>query len=60
MQTLMYEYDAFKTFVGSHPFDGMYAYLKKFTFISNIKGNAAVGAVRILAFIKHIQRAKKK
>ena len=38
MEKLMMEQDIFKAFVSSHPFDGLYPYIKKFGFISQFQG----------------------
>jgi DNA-directed DNA polymerase III PolC len=61
MEKLLMEYDVFKTFVSGHPFDGLYQYCKKrFTLISAIKQTEQAGDIKILCFVKGIQRAKKK
>jgi len=61
MEKLLMEYDVFKTFVSGHPFDGLYQYCKKkFSLISAIKQTEQAGDVKILCFVKSIQRAKKK
>lgn len=60
MEKLMMEQDAFKTFVSWHPLDGLYMYLKKFSFISAIQQESYVWPFTIIGYIKSIQRAKKK
>lgn len=61
METLLMEYDVFKTFVSGHPFDGLYRYCKKrFSLLSAIKTTDQAGDVKILCYVKGIQRAKKK
>lgn len=61
MEKLLMEYDVFKTFVSWHPFDWLYQYCKKkFSLISVLKAKEDPTDVRILCFIKSIQRAKKK
>ncbi len=60
MQKLMMEQDAFKTFVSGHPLDGLYLYLKKYSFISAIHQTDYVWPFTIIGYIKSIQRAKKK
>ncbi len=61
MDKLLMEYDVFKTFVSGHPFDGLYQYCKKkFSLISQLKQNEQAGDIRLLCYVKNIQRAKKK
>lgn len=64
MERLLTEYEVFKTFVSGHPFDGLYPYVKgKFSLISMFKHydkEQPFGNVKILCFVKNIQRAKKK
>ncbi len=61
MEKLLMEYDVFKTFVSWHPFDWLYSYCKKkFSLISALKAKEDPTEVKILCFIKSIQRAKKK
>ncbi|MBU0627049.1 hypothetical protein KKG31_03530 [Patescibacteria group bacterium] len=42
MEKLMMEYAAFKCFVSAHPLDGLYFYLKNFSFISQFKNTENV------------------
>ncbi len=64
MEKLLTEYDVFKTFVSGHPFDGLYPYIKgRYSLISMFKyydKEQAFGNVKILCFVRNIQRAKKK
>ncbi len=64
MERLLTEYDVFKTFVSGHPFDGLYPFIKgSFSLISMFKyydKEQAFGNVKILCYVKNIQRAKKK
>lgn len=60
MEKIMMEYEVFKTFVSVHPFDGLYPYLKKYTFISQFKDVDNYGPVVMICFVKSIQRARKK
>lgn len=61
MDKLLMEYDVFKTFVSWHPFDGLYPYCKKkFSLLSAIKQTEKAGDIKVLCYVKSIQRAKKK
>lgn len=61
MEKLMMDQEVFKSFVSWHPLDGLYYYIKKFSFISQFKGKEKVtGTFIIVGYIKNIQRAKKK
>jgi DNA polymerase III alpha subunit len=61
MDKLLMEYDVFKTFVSGHPFDGLYQYCKKkFSLISQLKQSEQASDIKILCYVKNIQRAKKK
>lgn len=64
MERLLTEYEVFKTFVSGHPFDGLYPYIKgSFSLISMFKyydKEQPFGNVKILCYVKNIQRAKKK
>lgn len=61
MDKLLMEYDVFKTFVSGHPFDGLYQYCKKkFSLITQLKQSEQASDVKILCYVKGIQRAKKK
>jgi DNA polymerase III alpha subunit len=61
VEKLMMDQDVFKAFVSWHPLDGLYYYIKKYSFISQFKGKEkSAGAFIIIGYIKNIQRAKKK
>ena len=60
MERLMMEQEVFKTFISWNPLDGLYKYIKKRTFISNIKDKVDAGNFEIIGYIKDIRRAKKK
>lgn len=61
MEKLMMEQEVFKSFVSWHPLDGLYLYLKKYSFISQFKGKENVtGPFVFVWYVKNIQRAKKK
>lgn len=60
MEKLLMEYDIFKTFIGWHPFDWLYPMFKKSNFISQFKEVPDAWEFHITAFIKKIQRARKK
>ncbi|MDD3263034.1 MAG: DNA polymerase III subunit alpha [Candidatus Absconditabacteria bacterium] len=61
MEKLLMDQDVFKTFVTGNPLDGLYYYIKKFSFISQFKGKEKItGTFIIIGYIKNIQRAKKK
>ena len=61
MDRIIFEYDVFKTFVSSHPLDGMYEYIKsKYNLISMFKSLENAGEFKIVAMVTSIQRAKKK
>ncbi|NOZ44682.1 MAG: hypothetical protein GXP45_06140 [bacterium] len=59
-EKMLMEYDVFKTFISIHPLDGLYKYLKTFTFISQFKNVESFGPFEIVGYIKNIQRARKK
>jgi hypothetical protein len=60
MERLMMEQEVFKAFISGNPLDGLYKYIKKFSFLSVVKEKADVGNFIIVGYIKEIQRAKKK
>lgn len=60
MERLMMEQEVFKAFVSWNPLDGLYKYIKKFTFLSLVKEKTDIGNFIIVGYIKDIQRAKKK
>jgi len=57
---LRLNFEIYKWFVGIHPFDWLYPYLKKYNFISQFKNNEQFWDFTIFVYIKNIQRAKKK
>jgi hypothetical protein len=60
METLMMEQEVFKAFISGNPLDGLYRYIKKFSFLSVVKEKADVGNFIIIGYLKDIQRARKK
>ena len=60
MERLMLEYEVFKVFVSGNPLDGLYAYIKRYNFISQFKEKENFWGFVIVGCIKNIQRAKKK
>ncbi|PJA48816.1 MAG: hypothetical protein CO170_01560 [candidate division SR1 bacterium CG_4_9_14_3_um_filter_40_9] len=60
MDRLLMEYDVCKCFVSGNPLDGLYAYLKNFSFISQFKNTENVGTFMFVGYIRNIQRARKK
>lgn len=60
MERLMMEQEVFKAFISWNPLDGLYKFIKKRTFISNIKDKVDAGNFEIIGYIKDIRRAKKK
>jgi DNA polymerase III alpha subunit len=60
MERLMMEQEVLKSFVSGNPLDGLYKYIKKFTFLSVVKEKQELGNFIIIGYIKEIQRAKKK
>jgi DNA polymerase III alpha subunit len=60
MGKLLLEYEVLKNFLSAHPFDGLYPYLKRDNFLSQLKATDNFGNFRITVMIKSIQRAKKK
>lgn len=60
LETMQQEYNVFKTLLSSHPFDGMYNYLRsKYNFISMMKDVEGFGEFNILWMIKAINRGMK-
>jgi DNA polymerase III alpha subunit len=57
---MMMEYEVFRTFVSVHPFDGLYNFLRKYTFISQMADIENYGQCELVCFIKEIRRARKK
>ncbi len=59
-QKMKREYECLRIFLSVNPFDWLYNYLKKNTFLSNIQDESYVGNFKLICFISGIQRAKKK
>ncbi len=60
MENLKYEYETIGTFLSSHPFDGLYSYLKsKTNFISQVLDKKYDGDFNILWIIKSIKKNNK-
>lgn len=60
MEKLLMEYAVCKCFISGHPLDGLYPYLKNFSFISQFKNTENVWMFVFVWYIKNIQRARKK
>ena len=60
LQKLMLEQDVLKSFVSWHPLDGLYSYLKKGSFFSQIDQEKYIWPFKVTGIISNIQRAKKK
>ena len=60
MEKLMMENDVLKVFVSWNPLDGLYQYIKKFSFINQILEQEQIQKFVIIGYIKEVQRAKKK
>ncbi|MDR2190946.1 MAG: hypothetical protein LBP53_07435 [Candidatus Peribacteria bacterium] len=60
MERLMMEQEVFKAFISGNPLDGLYTYVKKFSFLSVVKEKTDLKNFIIIGYIKDIQRAKKK
>lgn len=59
MEKLYLEYKTFWTFVSSHPFDGLYEYIKKkYNFSTQIKNEKYEWDFKIMWFIKNIAKTK--
>jgi len=60
MEKLQLEYEAFWTFVSSHPFDGLYSYIKrKFNFTSQVLDEKYEWDFKLLGFVKDIVKSTK-
>jgi len=60
MEKLQLEYEAFWTFISSHPFDGLYSYIKrKFNFTSQILDEKYEWDFKLLGFVKDIVKSTK-
>jgi DNA polymerase III alpha subunit len=60
MQKLMMEQEVLKVFVSWNPLDGLYQYIKKFSFLNQIQEQENINKFVIIWYIKEVQRAKKK
>ena len=60
MEKLMMEHEVLKVFVSWNPLDGLYQYIKKFSFINQVLEQDQVQKFVIIWYIKEVQRAKKK
>jgi hypothetical protein len=60
MQRLMMEQEVLKAFVSGNPLDGLYLYIKKFSFLNQIIAQEQVQKFIVYGYIKEVQRAKKK
>lgn len=60
MERLMMEQEVFKSFISGNPLDGLYKYIKKFTFLSLVKDKTELGNFIIIGYVREIQRARKK
>lgn len=58
-QKMLWEYECLRIFLSINPFDWLYNYLKKNTFISQLEENY-VWNFKLICYISNIQRAKKK
>ena len=54
------EQEALKAFVSGNPLDGLYLYIKKFSFLNQIIAQEQVQKFIVYGYIKEVQRAKKK
>ena len=59
-EKLMMEQDVFKCFVSWHLLDGLYSYIKKWSFLSRLNVEKNIWPYKIIWYISNIQRAKKK
>ncbi len=60
-EKLLQEFNSFKTFVSSHPFDGLYKFLKwKFLPISTLYDEKTKGKVEIIGLVKEITPFRRK
>ena len=54
------EQEVLKAFVSGNPLDGLYLYIKKFSFLNQIIAQEQVQKFIVYGYIKEVQRAKKK
>jgi hypothetical protein len=60
MERLMMEQEVLKAFVSGNPLDGLYLYIKKFSFLNQVLAQENFPKFIIVGYIKEVQRAKKK
>ncbi|MDR2541445.1 MAG: hypothetical protein LBD11_06945 [Candidatus Peribacteria bacterium] len=60
MERLMMEQEVFKAFISGNPLDGLYKYIKKFSFLSQVIAVSEYPHFEIIGYISEIKRAKKK
>lgn len=60
MERLMMEQEVLKAFVSWNPLDGLYLYIKKFSFLNQVLAQENFPKFIIVGYIKEVQRAKKK
>lgn len=60
MERLMMEQEVLKSFISGNPLDGLYPYIKKFSFLNQVKTLEQLPKFIIVGYIKEVQRAKKK
>lgn len=56
----MMEQEVLKSFISGNPLDGLYPYIKKFSFLNQVKEQEQFPKFVIVGYIKELQRAKKK
>lgn len=59
IERLEMEQEVLKSFVSGNPLDGLYPYIKRFSFLSQLKEEAPLANFRVIAYITEIQRARK-
>ncbi len=60
MEKLTMEFEVLKVFVSAHLLDGLYPYIKKTGFLSQLEDPKFAGPFRVVGYISGIQRARKK
>ncbi|MDO4714489.1 MAG: hypothetical protein Q4B28_07830 [bacterium] len=60
MDKLMMEQEVLKSFLSGNPLDGLYPYIKKFSFLNQVTEQEQYPKFVVIGYIKEIQRAKKK
>ena len=59
IERLEMEQEVLKSFVSGNPLDGLYPYIKRFSFLSQLKEDAPLASFRVIAYITEIQRARR-